>query len=69
MICFESCQAAAAYKNTIRGAKPVLDTNITEQMLEDYPQIVPKFPIFGIGDRFGDTFDNISGFMYIQMRI
>lgn len=58
-ITFESCYAAAAYKNTIRGAKAfsAMDN------IEDY-RGVPKFPVWGLGD----GFTSIGPMMYLQTK-
>lgn len=57
MICFESCYAGRAYKNTIRG----WHSNDPEENVEDY-QGVPSFPVYGTGD----DHDVIGQPMYLQ---
>lgn len=59
IICFESCLAASAYKNTIRGAKSSDPTDFIEDYIGK-----PAFPVWGMGD----GFDSIGQMMYLQQR-
>ncbi len=71
-VCFESCFAASAYKLTIRGANKYSDKecknfNISEQYIEDCKD-VPTYPIYGVGNVYGDGFSSIGNVMYLQYR-
>lgn len=56
---FESCYAAAAYRNTIRGAKPRCDLDNIEDL-----NYMPLTPVYGIGDGFSGS----GPWMYLQTK-